>query len=116
MSKNLETYKVFINGLVEIRESVLAKRFKRGVWHPEPPPDQVKYNKLLNSLTEEQRFLLAEIIQQSADNAIHDVLVYFSDNEYRIYKNKKPLPEEPFDTSLNYDFVCRLEGDEWPDE
>jgi hypothetical protein len=116
MREKLKNYKKFIDGIVSIRESVLAVRFKKGVWHPEPPPEQVKYNELLSSLSEEQRYLLAEIIQQSADSAIHDVLVYLTDNEYRIYKNEKPLPIEPFGTSLNYDFVCRREGDGWPDD
>ena len=116
MFNKLKNYKKFIDGLVKIRKSVAASRFRNGVWHREPPPEQVKYNELLKTLTEQQRLLIADIIQGAADSAIHDVLVYLTDNEYRISKNKKLLPEEPFETSLHWDFVCRMEGDEWPDE
>ena len=60
--------------------------------------------------------IIAEIIQESADSAIHDVLVYLTDNEYEIKKDNIPLAKEPFDSLMNYDYICRRETDSWPDE
>ena len=116
MDDSIRLYKAFIDGLVEMRESVLATRIRSGIWHCEPPPEQVKYNHVLSELSPAQRELIAEIVQEAADSAIHDVLVLMTDNGFELAKDKIRLAIEPFDTESYFDFTARCAGDPWPDE
>jgi uncharacterized protein DUF6547 len=119
MSTPLDEYKTFIDALVKLRPSVSARRVQEGVWHREPPPDQVKFNKLLSELSPGQREIVAEIAQGARDSGIHDVLVYLTDQinlrGLRLVRNGVEFPVEPFGTEMYYDWVCRREGDEWPE-
>ena len=116
MNDEVAEYKLFIDGLVKLRHCVLAQRVREGVWNSEPPPDQVKYNKLLSDLTPEQRDLIAEIIQSTRDGGIHDVLVFMTDKKYRLWKGNIQLALEPFGTEMYFDFIARRDGRQWPDE
>ncbi len=108
-------YRVFIDGLVQISESVGSRRVLRGFWHPEPPPDQVKFNELLQALPQEQRAVLAELLQKERTGAIHDVLCYIQENEYKLTApSNESFSESPFGTDLHFDYVARLAGDPWP--
>lgn len=115
----LESYKALIDALVRLRPSVEARRVRDGIWHRDPPDDQVKFNRLLRELTPEQREVVAEIAQGARDGGIHDTLVYLNDeinlNNLRLTKSGVELPVEPFGTELYYDWVSRCAGDEWPD-
>ena len=115
MSSSIDLYKQFIDAMVDISPSVAADRVRSGVWHPEPPPDQVRYNQLLKEFTSEQRELVARIIQEAADSAVHDVLVRLHDDNYQLSKDGVNLAVEPFDTEPFYDYVCRRAGDDWPE-
>mgnify|MGYP000302160165 CR=1 FL=1 len=110
------TYKSLIDGLVALRPSVLANRARAGVWHRQPPPDQVKFNELLAGLSKQQRDLVAEIVQQAADGAVHDALVYMTDRGYGFTHGGAPLPESPFDTEIYFDYMARIAGTSWPDD
>lgn len=108
-------YRDFVDGLVAVSESVAARRFRQGVWHPEPPPAQKKYNQLLSQLNLEQRELIAELLTQEKTAGIHDALVYLQDNGITVSSREgESFSESPFGTDLNYDYVCRLQGDPWP--
>ena len=112
---SVKFYQSFVDGLVELSASVTASRFLRGVWHPEPPPSQVKRNVLLSQLSEEQRGLLAEILIEERTGGIHDVLVYLQDQGLCLRNpDGESFSESPYDTGMNYDYVCRLNGDAWP--
>lgn len=111
-----EAYKALIDGLVSLRPSVHAERVKKGVWHREPPPDQVKFNEVLARLSAADRNVLAEIVQQAADASVHNALVFMLDHECRFTHEGEPVAEQPFDTDAHFDFMARIAGTPWPDE
>lgn len=118
VDESLQEYKQFIDNLVKLRKSILAKRIRDGVWNSnrQALPDHKKYNQLLAALSQEQRELIAEIIQDARDGAIHDTLVLMTDGKYRLSRNNTELAVEPYGTESYYDFVARVAGDTWPDE
>lgn len=116
MDESLREYKRFIDSLVKRKISVVAKRIRDGVWNPDlqAPSDHKKYNQLLASLSQEQRDLIAEIVQDVRIGGIHDTLVVLE--EYKLLRNDIELATEPYGTENYYDFIARLAGDTWPDE
>ena len=116
MRNSLKEYEYFIDGLVKRRNSVEARSVKKGVWHEEPPPDQAKYNSLLSDLSQEQRDLIADLLQQAREGGMHDFLVFLTDKKYQLSRNGIKLAWEPFGTPAFYDFVARLAGDQWPND
>lgn len=63
MSKGLEYYKDFIDGLVELKNGVDGKRIL-GKGYPNNEENQ-PYNELLASLTIEQKEVLAKLVQKA---------------------------------------------------
>ncbi|WP_435163527.1 DUF6547 family protein [Paenibacillus glycanilyticus] len=113
----IERYKEFIDDLVVLRPSVYPRWIMENGW-----PDKVeneRINRVLSGLTTEQKEVITMIAQSARDGGIHDVLVYLTDQinleGLEIVKNGVKLATEPFDSSMPYDWVCRREGDSWPD-
>ena len=113
MSTKLESYKSFIDDVVELKKSSISSWVEKGSY-PETP-DNLERNKILSTLSDEQRLELAKIIQESNESGIHDLLALLNESAEIEYKGIR-LPKEPFDTELNFDFVARSEGDEWPNQ
>ncbi len=88
-SKSLQNYKDFIDELVEIRPGVLSRWVLTNGWPK--TEENIKVNEFIGSLSEEQKQILAQIIQQSRDGGIHDVLVFLNDeinlNGMKLMKN-----------------------------
>jgi hypothetical protein len=118
MDDPLQLYKKFIDGLVKIREGVLGRWITERGW-PDLPENK-KINVLLKLLTNEQKQIVADIAREARDGGIHDTLVYLEDeinlNGMRLMQHGMEFPVDPFDTEIYYDWVCRREGDAWPDE
>ena len=118
MNKPLEEYKAFIDGLLG-RPSIGAHRAKEGIWNVNQIPEQEKFNRLLKELSPEQRETLADLLQQEYDSGIFAVLAYLTDkinvDGLRLVQNGIELAVEPYGTEMYYDWVCRREGDEWPE-
>jgi len=117
MSSPLNEYKRFIDDLVKIRTSILARQvMDEGL--PALPVNK-EINQLLSQLSLEQRETLAKIIQKERDGGIHDTLAYMSDainlNGLRLSRNGTEIAIEPYGTEMYYDWVCRYMGDEWPE-
>ena len=115
MSKGLEYYKNFIDGLVEQKNGVDGKRILgKGYPHNE---ENRPYNELLASLTLEQKEVLAKLVQKARLGGIHDALAYMDEmmdcDGLQLTQNGESLPHDAFE-SMHYDFICRCEGDEWP--
>jgi hypothetical protein len=114
----LELYKEFIDDLVELRPSVYPRWITGNGW-PKTAENE-KINKVLSELTKEQKEVIALIAQSARDSGIHDVLVYLTDQinleGFEIAKNGIKIATEPFDSGMHYDWVCRREGDSWPDQ
>ncbi|QNK54695.1 DUF6547 family protein [Paenibacillus sp. PAMC21692] len=114
----LELYKEFIDDLVELRPCVLPRWITGNGW-PKTVENE-KINKVLSELTTEQKEVVALIAQSARDGGIHDVLVYLTDQinleGLEIVKNDVKMATDPFDSGMHYDWVCRREGDSWPDQ
>jgi hypothetical protein len=114
----LELYKGFIDDLVELRPSVLSRWITGNGW-PKTAENE-KINKVLSELTTEQKEVIALIAQSARDSGIHDMLVYLTDQinleGLEIVKNDVKMATDPFDSGMHYDWVCRREGDSWPDQ
>ena len=77
MSKELELYKAFIDGLVDRKNSITA-RWVKGDGFPRTEDNQAK-NELLAALTSEQKGVLAEMLQDEHIAGIHDTLAYINE-------------------------------------
>jgi hypothetical protein len=114
---NMEQYKKFVDDMVELRPSVLARWVQKDGWPKLPENENI--NRFLDQLTSAQKVVLSEMLQQARDSGIHDILVYLNEKMLleglRISIDGSELPIEPFGTELHYDWVCRRDGDEWPE-
>ena len=121
MASELANYKRFIDAIVGLRPAVSARWILEGRRWPEmkESPENKRINELVDSLDEQQKEVLAELLNSTYDSGIHDVLAYLNEEAeegLRLTSSGKDFPFEPFDTGMHYDFVCRSEGDSWPDE
>ena len=113
----LETYKAIIDDLVsETRFHGNGSRLKKsGIYSS--ASDKEKQNKFVDSLTPEQRGLLAEMLIDEREGAIHDVLAalewWVTCREVVLTFRGEPLPVE-FAEGMHHDFVGRCGGYDWP--
>lgn len=116
MSKELELYKAFIDGLVERKDSMTALWVK-GNGFPKTEDNKAK-NELLAALTPEQKGVLAEMLQDEHIAGIHDTLAYINEmmdlEGLELHQDSESYPNDYFE-SLHYDFISRCDGDEWPE-
>ena len=104
MSKELELYQAFIDGLVERKDSMTALWVK-GDGFPKTEDNKAK-NELLATLQDEH---IA---------GIHDTLAYINEmmdlDGLELRQDGESIPNDYFE-SLHYDFISRCDGDEWPE-
>lgn len=116
MSKEIDDYKGFVDALVKLKSSAYAHWMRRGYWPKTSENESI--NKLVSRLSAEDRELLASAIESARTSGIHDVLAYLQEQmdrkRLKIVIAGSELPNSPFGTELHYDFVSRLNGDEWP--
>jgi hypothetical protein len=113
----LAKYQSLVDALAERKECVIARRVSEG----DPWPEQAshsKFNAFIATLTQEQRNLLAELLQSARSGGIHDALVVLSEKanlqNLKFVQGGEELPHEPYGTEIYYDWVARSAGDEWP--
>ncbi len=116
MSKELELYKAFIDGLVERKDSMTA-HWVQSDGFPKTEDNKAK-NELLAALTPEQKGVLAEMLQEEHIAGIHDTLAYINEmmdlEGLELHQDGEAYPNDYFE-SLHYDFISRCDGDEWPE-
>ena len=116
MSKELELYKAFIDGLVERTDSITA-RWVNGDGFPRTEDNKAK-NDLLAALTPEQKDVLAGLLQEEHIAGIYTTLAYINKmmdlDGLELHQDGESYPNDYFE-SLHYDFICRCDGDEWPE-
>jgi hypothetical protein len=114
---SLDEYKLMIDQLVDRSSSAKAEWVKKGLFPEIPENDSI--NRVLSSFTSEQKNAIAALINDAKSSGIHDTLAYFSElqslSNLKISINKCELPIEPFGSELNFDYVARHSGDEWPE-
>lgn len=116
MENGLELYKAFIDGLAKKKDGVYKKWItEKGYPQTE---DNKEINDLLNNLSKEQRNILSKMICDARSSGIHDTLAYMNEmmdcDGLELIQNGFAYPHDEFD-SMNYDYICRCNGDEWPD-
>ena len=72
----------------------------------------------MSSLTENQKRVLASMVTDARIGGIHDTLAYINElmdcDDLALSQSGEVFPYDYFD-SMNYDFISRCEGDEWPE-
>ena len=119
----LNFYKEFVDKCVGLLGKdyggcINARRMRNKERMGDGCPDS-KYNVFLDVLNDEQLELLAQMLDDNRQEAIHDFLAMLEedmcdDDGLRLVKNGVELPVDPFDSEIYYDFICRCEGDDWP--
>lgn len=116
MSTDLELYKGFIDGLVKRKDSTTAMCVKAGGF-PNTLENKHK-NEFLATLSPEQKEVLAAVLNDEHIAGIHTTLAYINEmvdlEGLELRQNSQTLHNDHFE-SLHYDFICRCEGDEWPE-
>ena len=116
MSKELELYKIFIDGLVERKDSMTA-RWVKGDGFPKTEDNKAK-NELLTTLTPEQKGIIAEMLQDEHIEGIYTTLAYINKmmdlDGLELHQDGEAYSNDYFE-SLHYDFISRCDGDEWPE-
>lgn len=116
MDQALERYKEFIDGLVERKNTVKAK-WITGNGYPKTEENK-EINAFLSSLSSSQKEILAKMVNGAHEAGIFTTLAYMDElfelEGYALTKEGEELPYDTFD-SMHYDFVCRSEGDDWPE-
>jgi hypothetical protein len=120
-------YKAFIDQIVEIsRTSVTAKRILE-IGHSERTNDdemplddkEQKKRSFQLPLKADDRTILAELLEAERVSALHDFASYLewqiSCGQLVMTWKGENIPSSPY-ASMHYDFICRCQGDSWPDE
>ncbi len=84
-----------------------------------PNTDENKdINELLSTLSDDQKAVLVKMVTNARISGIHDALAYMNEKMdlegLVISQDGLTFPYDSFD-SMNYDFISRCEGDEWPE-
>jgi hypothetical protein len=121
------SYKRFIDELVDCaRDDTIAIRI-RSNGHSErtnddrlPLDEKERQRKdFFLSLSPAQKEDIAKLIQETRESAIHDIASFLegqlSSDGMKISWNGEEIAASPY-ASMHYDYVCRLNGDSWPDE
>ena len=121
-----EGYKWFIDQFVTLAEgNVTAQRIKEH-GHAERTDDvdfplsanDRKRKELFRSMTSSQRELISSMLIEERTGAFHDALCFIegeiASENLTVSAKGSAIAESPYG-SFHYDFICRLEGDSWPD-
>ena len=113
-------YKAIIDELVNETSAGVAERLVRQSGIYSKARAQKAANDFVQSLTPEQRKLLADMFHEERTSAIHDVLAvlqwWFSCRKVSLTFRGDPMPFDLSDMGLHGDYVGRLDGWEWPSD
>ena len=113
-----DAYKAIIDQLVnETRLSGPGSRVaERGTFSNAPAHQE--YNAFIRSLSPEHRALLARMLSEARDGAIHDVLAaltwWMTARDVGLTFRGEPMPFELSGEGLHGDYIGRRDGWEWP--
>jgi hypothetical protein len=81
-------------------------------------PAHSEFNEFIRSLTEDQRLVLARMLEEERHCAIGDLLAALSwwidCHDVGLTYQGKPMPVDLSGMGLHGDFIARVAGDEWP--
>jgi hypothetical protein len=110
-------YRDIIDKLVQVCKNgqgqIGPHRVRNGIWNPNARedfiPEQHKRNVLLAGLSQDQREVVAEMLEEQFSGGMFEVLKALE--EFKI----KPFTEG-YEGSPYHDFIGRLDGWEWPED
>ncbi|MEN9353757.1 MAG: hypothetical protein RL318_1082 [Fibrobacterota bacterium] len=113
----LETYKAIIDEFVDISHSRHADLvLESGIYSKNPAHDEL--NEFVQTLSPRQRILLANILNEERQCAIHDVLAnvswWIDSREVGLTCRGEAMPVQLAGMGLHGDYVGRLDEREWP--
>lgn len=112
MNKQLNYYHNFIDGLTKLNTSIYANWVLGNGW---PKVEENKgINNLLSRLSQADKEVISRILEDAQLSAIHDTLVYLTDNEYKLVHDTVEIANEPYGTTMYWDYMARKDGSEWP--
>jgi hypothetical protein len=117
-SRPIDAYTAIIDQLVNETRTCGAgfQVTDKGIFSKAPAHRQ--FNEFIASLSADQRKLLADMLQQERDGAIHDLLAVLSwwiDCRHVGFTFKgQPMPVDLSGMGLHGDYIGRRDGWEWP--
>src|SRR6476620_1765295 len=113
-----DTYKAIIDQLVdEVRVFGSAAHVAERSFFSKAP-EHARFNEFLQKLSPEHRALIAEMLQEERDGAIHDVLAaltwWITTRDVGLTFHGEPMPVELSGMGLHGDYVGRRDGWKWP--
>jgi hypothetical protein len=114
----IDAYKAIIDQLVdEVRVFGSAPHVAEQSLFSKAPA-HARFNDFIHKLSQEDRVLLSEMLQEERDGAIHDVLAaltwWVTTRKVGLTFDGEPMPVELSGMGLHGDYVGRRDGWEWP--
>ncbi|MEL7467975.1 MAG: DUF6547 family protein [Pseudomonadota bacterium] len=82
-------------------------------------PEEARRKEFMLSLNADQREAIVSVLSVCRQEVAHSVATFLDErmtlNEMQVSINGVELGESPY-VSYHFDLICRLEGDEWPDQ
>ena len=117
-STPVEAYKAIIDQLVDEVTPGISERLIREEAILSKAPAQAAANRFVQSLTAEQRMLLADMLHHERGSAIFGVLScltwWLCCREVGLTFQGQPMPFELSGMGLHGDYIARCDGWEWP--
>lgn len=116
---SLELWKLFVDSFATLHDGVHRKWVAEDGRYPDTA-DNKEINGVLAEISHTQRQVIAEMLVRARRGGIHDALVVINDRMAvdggRYSEGEVEMAFQPFGSELYYDYVCRREGDAWPDD
>jgi hypothetical protein len=114
----IDAYKAIIDQLVdEVRVFGSAPHVAEQSFFSKAPA-HAQFNDFIHKLSQEDRALLSEMLQEERDGAIHDVLAaltwWVTTRKVGLTFHGEPMPVELSGMGLHGDYLGRRDGWEWP--
>lgn len=118
LDKSVSLYKSIVDEFAQIHEGVHRTWVMERGWPQKKENEDI--NQLLAKLNHSEKETLVKLLDDARVEGIHDTLVMLNDrmdmDGLRFVENGVEMAWQPFDSTLYYDWMCRKEKDDWPDE
>jgi len=122
MDKDIRLYKKFMEGLLGKRPDIYAESMKKNSKEIPWPKIEMfeKFNNLYKNLCNEDKLVLADVIQSTRDDAMFDVLEYLDENieleGLNVTQNGIKFPNDFWGGDFHCDWAGLCQGDMWGED
>jgi hypothetical protein len=114
---SVEIWKSLVDDFAKMSDGVQQEWITKKASYPATEENR-PINVFLQSLSQEQLNIVAEMVAQARHGGIHDALVVFNDRialkEGQYFEGGTLMEFQPFGSELYYDYTSRKMGEEWP--